>query len=172
MDEKQLRALVREEVEQAFAVDAVVDTHPKFRRLIERRIGRKLDEDTYDTTFRAWNEMLQECEDTGLDDDLLEEYVSSTAQQLSEGHHHHMEQLSWEQVKRIAPKAFAAYDARWQHFAGRVPMLMEPMDDDEAIDVDGEPWTLMLQSMDDMSEDEPPYQWDPHEEEWVDVSRY
>ena len=44
MDEQSLRALVREEVEAVLTEEARIDSHLKFRRLVERRVGEPLDE--------------------------------------------------------------------------------------------------------------------------------
>jgi hypothetical protein len=77
MNEENLRALVREEVERTLDEESKIDSHPKFRRLVEAKRGRPfLDtDDWWDTTYSAWNDALQESGGVEIDQETLDYYV-------------------------------------------------------------------------------------------------
>jgi len=87
MDEKQLRALVREEVEAALDDEARVDSHPKFRRLVEAKLGRKFDgsDEHWDLTYNAWHDALSETAfgTPGVpDESTVDYYVNETVEKI------------------------------------------------------------------------------------------
>lgn len=77
MNEKQLRALVREEIEVVLDEESQCDSHPKFRRLVEVKRGKPFkDEDSWwDTTFGCWSEARNESLGGPIDKDTLTYYV-------------------------------------------------------------------------------------------------
>lgn len=79
MDEKQLRELIREEVERVLDEELVVDSHPKFRRLVEARVGRPFhdSDEGWTTTYEAWTAALQESGGTKVDKETLDYYVEA-----------------------------------------------------------------------------------------------
>lgn len=84
MDEKQLRALVREEVERTLDEEATIDSHPKFRRLVEARLGRKFasSDDSWTETYEAWSSTLAETDGHSPDQDVIDYYVSDAAKAI------------------------------------------------------------------------------------------
>lgn len=76
MDIEGLRRLVREEVEGVLDEDARLDSHPKFRRLVERRLGRRLDGDCHGETWDAWRDLQTEAAGGELDPTLVDYYVN------------------------------------------------------------------------------------------------
>jgi len=82
MDEKSLRALVREEVEAVLDEESHIDSHLKFRRLVEHRVGQPLDEFSYDITFQAWNDALVESAGQGIDEETLEYYINEAVEKI------------------------------------------------------------------------------------------
>jgi hypothetical protein len=84
MNEKTLRALVREEVEHALDEEATVDSHPKFRRLVEAKLGRRFDssEDSWTETYQAWSATLMETDARHPDRDIVEYYVNDAAKAI------------------------------------------------------------------------------------------
>ena len=84
MNENQLRRLVREEITKVFDADVIVDDHVKFRRLVERHLGRRLQEgESYDETYGAWQSILTEAGDTSLDPKLIEYYVTEAVSSIN-----------------------------------------------------------------------------------------
>jgi hypothetical protein len=76
MDTKQLRKMVREEIESVLDEQITLDEHPKFRRLVAERLGRPLEQDEcYHGIWRVWNEMMTECAGEEPEQDLVEYYV-------------------------------------------------------------------------------------------------
>lgn len=82
MDANKLRALVREEVERTLDEELKIDSHLKFRRLVEHRVGHELGEDSYDMTFQAWSDVVQESGEHDIDPEALEFYLNETAEQI------------------------------------------------------------------------------------------
>ena len=77
-----LRKLIREEVEQAFEEADKVDSHPKFRKLVGRALGRSLAEgERHDETWHAWNELQVETAGA-VDRRLLSYYVNQAARAI------------------------------------------------------------------------------------------
>jgi len=85
MNEKQLRSLVVEEIHKVLDEEAHIDSHLKFRRLVERRIGEPLDESTYDITFQAWSDAIRECVGEDIDDEVLEHYLNEAVDKINGG---------------------------------------------------------------------------------------
>ena len=85
MDEQSLRALVREEVEAVLTEEARIDSHLKFRRLVERRVGEPLDELTYDITFQAWSDAVQESAGEAIDQETLDYYLNEAVEKILGG---------------------------------------------------------------------------------------
>jgi hypothetical protein len=79
MDDRQLRQMVREEVEKALDEEAVIDSHPKFRRLVEAKLGHRFrdSDDSWSETYAAWSDALQESGGPVLADDVRAYYVDS-----------------------------------------------------------------------------------------------
>ena len=77
MNEENLRALVREEVERTLDEEAVVDSHQKFRRLVENKRARRFDDTDqhWDHTYSAWSDALEESGGVQIDKDTLDYYV-------------------------------------------------------------------------------------------------
>ena len=86
MNVEQLRTLVREEIEHALDEHFVIDSHPKFRRLVEAKLGRKfVDNDEFWTsTNRSWSEMMLETDGASADRELVEYYVNDAAVMIKE----------------------------------------------------------------------------------------
>jgi hypothetical protein len=82
MNEKQLRALVREEIEVVLDEESHIDSHLKFRKLVERRLGTDLDESTYDTTFQAWSDAVQESAGQDIEGEVLEHYLNEALDKI------------------------------------------------------------------------------------------
>jgi hypothetical protein len=87
MDTEQLRRLVREEVEKALDEEAVIDSHPKFRRLVEAKLGRRFkdSDDGWSETYAAWSDALQESGGAVLADDVRIYYVGSAVASIRAG---------------------------------------------------------------------------------------
>jgi hypothetical protein len=87
MNEKQLRELVAEEIQRVLDEERQIDSHPKFRRLVEARLGTKFEtsDEHWTTTYNAWSSLLQECGavDT-IDRDSLEYYVEDAAKTIAD----------------------------------------------------------------------------------------
>lgn len=94
--------------------------------------------------------------------------VGKLKQVIKEALHQHMEEVSWEDVKRWCPEAYeAAYSENFQGY-GYQAFLFEPLegDDDDTIDVDGERWVLHVEG----DEDGEAYEWDPNSNEWENLA--
>jgi hypothetical protein len=172
MNEKQLRALVREEVESVLTEEAQIDSHPKFRRLVEAKLGRKFanSDEHWDLTYMSWSSALQETDGRKPDKEVVDFYVNEAAKKiLPESAHQHMEEVTWDDVKRWAPDAFAA--AMQNGYTALQPFLFEPLDsDDPTVDVDGEPWVLHIENEPvEFQDPEQAYDWDPDAGEWMDL---
>lgn len=87
MDEKTLRDLVREEVVRALDEELTIDSHPKFRRLVEAKLGRKFQgsDDHWIVTYAAWSDALSEAgspRELAGASDVLEYYVNDAAEEI------------------------------------------------------------------------------------------
>jgi hypothetical protein len=77
MDEMKLRALVREEVERTLDEELKIDSHPKFRRLVEQKANRRFEneDDNWDVTYQAWTEVVQESDGKTIERETLDYYA-------------------------------------------------------------------------------------------------
>jgi len=173
MDEKSLRALVREEIERALNEEMIIDDHRKFRRLVEAKIGRRFtdDSDGWDTTFTSWSSAVQEAGSNKVEADILDYYVNDAMKVLSEGLHH-MQAFTLQELEKMVPEAVVALadaPADLTYF-----YVLEAVDEnDPSIVVDGVPWALMAtEGEPSEEEDMPPWQWVPADGAWVDTTRY
>lgn len=84
MDEEQLRDLVREEVERTLDEEAQIDSHPKFRRLVEAKLGRGFtgSEEHWGLTYQAWSSALQETNCKFPDKDVVDYYVGDAVKAI------------------------------------------------------------------------------------------
>ena len=84
MEIKTLRKMVREEVNAALDEKFVVDSHTKFRSLVEAKSGRKFvdTDDNWTVTYAAWSDLLSECVEGSVDQETLDYYVYVAATTL------------------------------------------------------------------------------------------
>lgn len=84
MNEKTLRALVREEVEAVLTEQTRIDSHPKFRRLVENKLGRQFQEsdENWSLTFESWNAALSEAGGVDIDQETLDYYLNEAVEKI------------------------------------------------------------------------------------------
>jgi hypothetical protein len=84
MDVKLLRKMIKEEVESLLNERVTVDSHPKFRTLVEAKLGRSFVDtnDGWSVTYQAWNDALTESFGCEVDAETLVYYVRHAAEQL------------------------------------------------------------------------------------------
>lgn len=82
MDEKQLRQMVREEVESVLNEQDVIDDHPKFRRLVAKQLKRPLAEgEFHGETWSCWRDALTESGGQPVEGEVLSHYVNEAVEQ-------------------------------------------------------------------------------------------
>ena len=86
MEIKALRKMIREEVNAALDEKLVIDSHMKFRALVEAKAGRvfKDTDDNWTVTYQAWTDALTESVDGKVDQETLDYYVYVAATTLTD----------------------------------------------------------------------------------------
>lgn len=82
MNKDQLRALIKEEIDNVLAEEASANDHASFRKRVSKKLKRSFKEgESYDETWVAWQNVLAETAGE-RDVDVVEYYANEVAAKL------------------------------------------------------------------------------------------